>query len=96
MYLSFRGMTKNTINELKDLKRDIEEAREELEKQDITYLFADENIDMIITNVEAYHDIVVALIKGDTTIEEARKFLCFDDEPPRDYFETLLTIKKKN
>jgi len=81
MRLSLRGMTKNTINDLKALKEEIESVKAEIQNNqtdDVKDYFEDEHIEGLILNIEAYHDIIVAILQGKATIEEAKEFLFSD------------------
>jgi hypothetical protein len=79
MKLSLRGMTKNTINELKGLQESIDELRRDTSEgigvDDVDDYFGAAHIDGLIMNVEAYHDIIVGILQGKCTIQEAKEFL---------------------
>lgn len=85
------------IRELNSLKSEIDRVKADAKKGDISdddELFEEEHISGLIIQIEALQDIIVALIKGDMTIEYAKDFLCFDEISKVNYFEGLLTFKK--
>jgi len=79
MKLSFRGMTKNTIGELKELQDNIARLRRDVEQgetiDDLDDYLGSEHIEGLIMNVEAYHDIVLGLLQGKCSLDEAKDFL---------------------
>lgn len=83
MNLCLRGMTKNLISDLKSLKSNIERLKSDalenpygsIKELDIDEIFENENLDSNIIYVEAYFDIITAILQGKTTIEEAKAFL---------------------
>ena len=98
MKLSLRGMTKNTINDLKALKTEIERVKGEIKDGSTNRreeYFEDEHIEGLILHVEAYHDIIVALLQGKATIQEAKDFM-FSGESLEEtkLFGNLITFKE--
>lgn len=91
MKISFTGMYRNAVESLVAIEGDVDHDKE-LENDPHYEGF--DNFVAVKVCLEAYHDILLALLKGDATIAEARELLALDGDrlEKAEYLQTVITV----
>ncbi len=80
MRYSFKGAFRNAMNAVKELEEAADEELEEGESNDWLHADRMNAIGSISSCLELYHDVILGLLKGDVTHDQAREFLCLEGE----------------
>lgn len=98
MTISATGCAQNGMEQVNEVKKAIEALLEDgaLQNHDLLSDFEDAQLGMAHIAISALHDGLMALVRGDVTIEAAKDFFFGGEIPdPSDYFNDIIKLNPK-
>lgn len=95
MRLSFTGVFRNAMEAAGQIREYTDDCLKYGDLDEDEHADACNRIGNIETCLSAYHDTILAILKGDVTFEDARDFLCLEGDAlaAAKYDASIVTIK---